>query len=105
MTVEERARKVVRRVFPLKVAIGPVGVDFADAADADVFESRVFYAIRDALAAERAQEREKEREACARIADEWDKDFCDSYCTGGCGSCAGFAAQREIAAAIRGRTA
>lgn len=52
-----------------------------------------------ALAAARAEE----REACARLADDYEKDSCGNDCMGGCADCAWFTARREIAAAIRGR--
>lgn len=47
--------------------------------------------------------RAEEREACARIADDYEKDSCGNDCMGGCADCAWFTARREIAAAIRGR--
>lgn len=67
----------------------------------------VAHAVEPALSAARAEGRAEgraeEREACARIADDYEKDSCGNDCMGGCADCAWFTARREIAAAIRGR--
>lgn len=69
-TDAERVAQIVRRVFPLKIAIGPCAIDCATAEEADEMESRLRSTISAALAAVRADERER----AARIAEETDSD-------------------------------
>ena len=67
MTDAERAREIVRRSSDTQVVINGVAVNFIDKEGADLWSLSVESAIAEALAAVRAEERERAARAAERL--------------------------------------